>query len=212
MALLKKKQRACDSLSTSSADSDALSYGIDELCELLDDPSPAQRRLAARCLRDYNNASPLLVQRLEIETDLAVRQVIFDSLMLIGGEQTVILLIPLLKSEDANLRNNVIEVLQTLPAEVAPSIADLLTDEDSDVRIFAIDVLRELAHPKSPDWLWQVIKTDTHVNVIGTAIDRLAEIGRPEMIPDLKAVKQRFDCEGYIGFCVDVCLKRLSEV
>ncbi|MEM9102494.1 MAG: HEAT repeat domain-containing protein [Pseudomonadota bacterium] len=181
------------------------------LIELLQDENADERRHAARDLAQFPDSTQALADSLCNEKSLVVRQAIFDSLLSIGGKDVVDLLIPHLKSEDANLRNGVIEVLQGFPQEVAPRIASLLNDPDSDVRIFAVDVLQLLAHPKAPDWLLEVIRDEEHVNVIGAAVDRLAEMGQPHMIPDLERLKERFSDVPYICFSVDVCLKRLSE-
>jgi HEAT repeat protein len=133
------------------------------------------------------------------------------SLQCIGGHRVLEGLLPFLRSENAALRNGVIEILQGMPEEIGEYIKDLLHDHDSDVRIFAIDILQTLAHPDSPNWLIDVILHDKHINVVATAIDRLTEIGTPEMLPAISAVKARFPGEPYIEFVVNLAVKRLTE-
>jgi len=171
-----------------------------------------QRRWAARDLTDYPGIENTLLEAIKTETEHVVRESIFASLQQIGGESVVSGLIDILRSEDAELRNAAIEVLQTMPKGVALHIVELLNDRDSDVRIFAIDILQVLAHPQTPEWLLSVLKDETHINVIATAVDRLAEVGTIDMIKDLEAIKQRFPDEAYLAFAVDTAIRRIKGV
>jgi len=210
MALL-KKAKSIPSIASNEQQC-RRSHPRDEatLIEFLNHDDPQERRYAARDLNAFPEAIDALCDCVTTESELIVSQAIFDTLSAIGGERVVERLMPMLKSEDAALRNGVIEVLQGFPQEVAPRIASLLNDPDSDVRIFAIDVLQILAHPEAPGWLLEVIRDEEHINVVGTALDRLAEIGTPEMLPDLQAVKLRFSGEAYISFSADICIQRLT--
>jgi len=183
----------------------------DGLVEELGSSNPAERRWAARDLVDYPKAVEVLLATLPNEPEHPVREAIFDSLQHIGGETVVSGLIPLLRVEDAELRNGAIEVLQSMPEGVALHIIELLNDQDSDVRIFAVDILQVLAHPQTPEWLLSVLKDETHVNVVATAVDRLAEVGTLEMLPELEAIKQRFPEEAYIAFAVNTAIRRIKE-
>ena len=119
-------------------------------------------------------------------------------------------LIPLLRSEDALLRNKTTEVLQQLPEPLAPYIADLLTDKDADVRILTINILANLKHSDTPKWLQQIIERDTHVNVCATAVDLLAELGTLATIPALEDLVHRFPDEPFIDFAVATAIKRIQ--
>ena len=116
---------------------------------------------------------------------------------------------PLLGSEDANLRNGAIEALQQMPDEVAPHVEAMLADPDSDVRIFAVDVLSALPHPMVPEWLRRVVTLDPHVNVCAAALDALAEAGQPEVIPALEELADRFSDVAFIQFAVDAAIRRI---
>ena len=109
-------------------------------------------------------------------------------------------------------RDLAIEVLQSMPHEIADHIEALLSHDNSDVRIFAIDVLRVLAHPRQPEWLVKVLREDNHVNVVGSAIDLLAEVGSPEVVPELETVEKKFSEYKFIHFAVKMAKTRiLSE-
>lgn len=119
-------------------------------------------------------------------------------------------LLPCLRSEDAALRNGVIEALQRMPDALVPHIRPLLEDEDSDVRIFAVNVLGALAHPQAPRWLEAVLRCDPHVNVCAAAVEGLAELGDAASVPALGALPARFPAEPFIAFAVQAALARIG--
>jgi HEAT repeat protein len=168
------------------------------------------RRWAARDLAAFDEGVSALVSQLEHEQSHVVRDAIFLSLQKIGNQDVVRQLIPFLSEEDAELRNSTIEVLQLIPEQIEAHIISLLNHQDSDVRIFAIDILQVLAHAKTPEWLLSVLKDETHVNVIAAAIDRLAEVGTAEMIPDIENVQSRFSDEQYLQFACSTALRRIK--
>lgn len=168
------------------------------------------RRWAARDLAAHPEAAAALVGQLRSEPENSVRQVILTSLTQIGNDTAIQGLIDCLYLEDAMLRNAAIEVLKELPEQVAPFMGKLLQDPDPDVRIFAVDVLESLRHPRVEDWLIEVISQDPHVNVCATAVDLLGEVGSAQAKAALIALKQRFADEPYIQFASDLALKRIG--
>jgi len=177
----------------------------------LSDADPAARRWAARDLLECPDASQALVDRLQNEEDNSVRDVILTVLAGLGDETAIQGLVECLRSEDAALRNEVIEVMKQLPDEVAPVILLLLKDPDSDVRIFAVNILESLRHPNVEEWLVEVIEQDPHINVCGSALDLLGEVGTEHSLEALHRLKQRFSTEPYIQFAADLALKRIGK-
>lgn len=184
---------------------------FENLKEQLSSEVATERRWAARDLAQYNEASKILLERLEKEKDISVREVILSSLLAIKDDITVKGLIELLKSEDAHLRNQVIETLKEMPEEVSPHIEKLLNSEEPDLRIFAINIIESLRHPKVLKWLKQVIENDDNVNVCSTALDLISEVGTEEFISSIERVKERFKDEPYIQFVADLALRRINE-
>jgi HEAT repeat protein len=180
------------------------------LIEQLKDPDTSVRRWAARDLAIHPHAIPALCEHLGIEGDRSVREVIFTTLGCLGGEDVVEGLVPLLRSEDANLRNGAIEVLSELPEELAPHIEELLRDADADVRIFTLNLLNDLKHPDVGRWLSQVLQHDPHVNVVAAALEVLAEVGTPHALPALVLARQRFPDDVFIGFAADLAQQRIE--
>lgn len=187
-------------------------YTLEQLLQALQHDEASCRRQAARDLVAYPAASAALFNQLAQEQDTSVREVIFTSLTRIGNEEAVAGLITCLRSEDAMLRNEAIEAMKQLPQEMAPIMSQLLHDPDSDVRIFAVNVLESLCHPEVENWLIEVISQDCHVNVCATAVDLLGEVGSTRAHDALQALKQRFAGEPYIQFAADIALKRIAHV
>lgn len=167
------------------------------------------RRQAARALAEMPTAVPALCAHLAHEPNLSVRSIILTGLIVHKSPSVVAGLLPMLDSEDANLRNGAIEALQQMPDEVAPHVESMLADPDSDLRIFAINVLAALPHTKVPEWLRRVVASDPHVNVCAAALDALAEVGEPDAIPYLEDLAERFSDVVFIRFAVDATIRRI---
>lgn len=177
----------------------------------LESSNPTARRWAARDLTDCPDASVALVQRLQHEDDVSVREVILTALTALGDETAVAGLVNCLKSEDAALRNEAIEAMKQLPDAVAPIMRGLLADASTDVRIFAVNILESLRHPEVESWLISVIDNDPQLNVCATAVDLLGEVGSIAARQPLQRLKARFADEPYIQFAADVALQRINE-
>ncbi|WP_457571851.1 HEAT repeat domain-containing protein [Desulfovulcanus sp.] len=173
---------------------------------------PQQRRWAARDLLQFKEKSiEPLCQRLELEDDPSVQEVILDILQIINQEPAAELLIPFLSSQDAGLRNKVIETLQAMPDLMEKHVEKLLQNSDPDIRIFALNILQSLKHEHVPQWLLLTAMHDDHINVVATALDGLTEVATPEMIEDLKSVAARFPDDDYIQFIVNDIVQSLQE-
>jgi HEAT repeat protein len=210
MALIKKP--------LSSPPSAGAEMRVDQLAEELAHDDPARRKsavqhfaaqhFAAQHPAAQSDATELLGRRLAIEANGTVRAAILTALIKINSASAAAVLIPYLRSEDVALRNDVITALQQMPEPIAPFIPELLRDDDHDIRIFAVNIISLLRHAQAPEWLLGVIQTDPQVNVCCTAIDALAEIGTPEMLPSIRNAAQRFD-NSYIRFAADVAIRRI---
>lgn len=183
---------------------------LDGLESQLQSGDAEQRRWAARDLAEHPASATALGEALLHERDSSVRQAVFTSLSRIGTEAAVNALLPLLRSEDAELRNGAIESLTSLPKVVGPRIAALLQDSDPDVRIFTVNLLGELRHEQVRPWLLQVLQHDAAVNVAAAAIEVLAEVGTPADAEALRAVSRRFPADPFIDFAAEMALQRIQ--
>jgi len=184
---------------------------FDGLLTQLADADASVRRWAARDLAGHAQAATCLCHRLTEESDASVRAMLFTSAAQLGGGAVVDGMLPLLRSEDAALRNGAIEVLAGLPDAVAPRIDALLQDGDSDVRIFTVNLLGNLPHAKVPQWLGQVLRSELEPNVIGAAVEVLAEVGGHEVLEDLRSARIRFVDDPFIVFAADLALERIES-
>jgi HEAT repeat protein len=184
----------------------------EELVAALEDSDATVRRYAAQNIRSCLDAAAALVSRLKREKNTAVREAILNTLLRLHDPLIGRGLADCLRSEDAALRNDVIEVFRQLGDEVAPILRPLLVDFDPDVRIFVVNILNSERHSDVERWLIEVIERDTHLNVCATAVDLLCEVGTEAAINPLRHLKARFAHEPYIQFAADLALKRIREI
>lgn len=210
MALIKPSQPEPTDSSVST-DHQRPDRDCEVLYQQLQDPRAETRRWAARDLQDCPNSSPAIVERLLIEEDQSVREIMLTTLVRIGDAAAVAGLVQCLRSEEAALRSEAIEALKQLPQAIAPIMRQLLNDASSDVRIFAVNVLETLRHPEVETWLTEVIVRDPHVNVCATAVDLLGEVGSPAALEPLQQLKTRFTQDPYIQFAANLAIKRITE-
>jgi len=182
-----------------------------KLVTALEDADAAGRRQAARDLASYSDAAIALMNRLKREEDRAVREIILNSLVSLNDPLAISGLVECLRSEDAALRNEVIEAFKQLGNNVDPVLQSLLSDPDPDVRIFVVNILDSVRHSEAESWLIEVIEQDSHVNVCATAVDLLCGAGTEESVDALVRLKARFASEAYIQFAADLALKRIRE-
>ena len=116
----------------------------------LDSPDAESRWTAARALAGQADAVPALAAALSREPTPRVREALMTALIRIGDAASIEVILPYLRSQDAALRAAAIEALQALPDAIAPFMAPLLSDSDSDVRLLATELARNMEAPKPP--------------------------------------------------------------
>jgi len=205
MALVKSNQTALEQIQEGSA---RASRAV--LFMQLSGSDPDLRRTAAMELAGDIEAVSELLAQLADEENYPVRQAIVSSLAAIGGSSVVEGVLGYLRSDDASLRNDVIDLLKDQPDAIAPHMPSLLADPDPDVRIFAVNILESLKHPKVVDWLIAVIETDRHINVCATAVDLIGEVGDARARVPLARLEERFADEPFITFAVASALDKIA--
>ena len=181
----------------------------DNLDSALLSPDLEVRRTAIRAAVQRDDMAPLLAH-LSHEPDQSVREVILNSVVRRQDVTQVPPLMDLLRSEDAPLRNAVIEALQMMGDATLPEIERRLGDPDVDVRIFCVNILQAIRVSSVPDIALRVAMTDQDVNVCVAAVDILAELGRPDMAEALGAVAARFPQHPFLAFAVRAALRRVG--
>lgn len=169
----------------------------------------AMRWRAARALSGEAAATAQLLSRLRLEGDRNVRTALFSSLVAIGGTRTAALVASLLRSDDPGLRNGAIEALKQFHTAAAPAVDALLAEEDSDLRLLAIEVTRAWPGRLAVPRLLQVIEHDPNVNVCAAAVDVATELGTPELLGALLRLRRRFAGEPFMVFAIDIARGRI---
>jgi HEAT repeat protein len=164
---------------------------------------------AARALAGSAEAVPALAGALAEETVPRVREAIMTALMRIGDEASVKALLPYLRSEDAGQRAAAIEALQTMPDAISPFMTSLLADGDSDVRLLATELTRNMRAPEATQLLSDLLEREHQPNVCAAAVEVLAEVGTRDAVPALRNCAKRFAETPFLPFAVSVAIGRI---
>ena len=160
------------------------------------------RRWAIRDLSGQELAHEAFIAQLYTEDDPSVIEALFSELSHNIKSTDATHLIGMLKSEKVQLRNGAIEFMQQHPKLFAENVSALLQDDDPDTRIFCADIIGVVAHPEALNWLHHIALHDENENVVGTALDKLAELSDASSMDILETVSARFPTHGYIQFVV----------
>jgi HEAT repeat protein len=176
----------------------------------LDSPDAEGRWTSARALAGQAEAVPALAAALGRETVPRVREAIMTALMRTGDAASVEAILPYLRSQDAGLRAMAIEALQALPSAIAPFMAPLFSDPDSDVRLLATELARNMDAPDATRLLCELIESEEHPNVCAAAVDVLTEVGTPQALPVLEKCAARFSATPFLPFAISMAIARIS--
>lgn len=177
----------------------------------LDSETPADRQSAIRSLEGNAQALPALAARLAIETEAPIREKLALVLSRAEGAEIPSLLLPHLRSQDAELRSLVAEILSHHPASIVPRLPDLLADDDPAFRIHILTIAKMLPVAGLGELLAGVLLHDPDVNVVAAALelvhDRQSELhfGDPQHLAD--QLGKRFPDQSFITFAVNRILK-----
>uniref|UniRef100_A0A7C4AIG0 HEAT repeat domain-containing protein n=1 Tax=Thermodesulfovibrio aggregans TaxID=86166 RepID=A0A7C4AIG0_9BACT len=163
------------------------------ILKLLNDPEPSERRKAAEELAqaDERAVYPLIKALKDSNTavqEAATQSLIYiglkDNLMLNSGEFVTYMVIPILREEEAYLRNTAILIIKEIGHKAPHLIIHLLKDKDPDIRKFALDLLSEIKRGFNPSVILPLLK-DKNSNVRASAARVIGEHGYREGIPAL---------------------------
>lgn len=177
----------------------------------LDSADAESRWTAARALGSDVDAVPALAAALGREAVPRVREAIMTALMRIGNAASVEAILPYLRAQDAGVRGDAIEALQALPDAIAPFMAPLLNDRDSDVRLLATELARNMKASEATRLLCGLIEREQHPNVCAAAIDVLMEVGTAQALPALEKCAERFAATPFLPFAISLAIARISR-
>ncbi|MEF2144397.1 MAG: HEAT repeat domain-containing protein [Desulfovibrionaceae bacterium] len=152
-----------------------------ELLERLQNTDKAEVREAAFQAgeRQCVEAVPCLAGLL-VDSNVGVQEAADSALRKIGGPEVVEVVIPLLRSERAPVRNLAMDILREVGVQHLNALIELLQDDDTDVRIFAADILGATGSVQAVEPLGRAVLRDPEVNVRYQAAVSLGELGSSE--------------------------------
>jgi HEAT repeat protein len=170
-----------------------------------------ERWAAVRAAAERPDGVARLAAALPGERDPRVREAIFTGLARAATAESAEAVIPHLRSDEASLRTAAVDALRAMPAATRPYIAGLLADRDADVRVLSCELARDLPEDEANRLLGDLLERETGKNVVAAAVEVLAEIGRPEVLPALAGCAERFAGDGFLVFSIKVAADRIGR-
>lgn len=169
-----------------------------EIDSYMSSADSSDRRRAASMLADIGDDAAVgkLVTLIQ-DSNGGVRDAAQSALTFIGGRTAVEKLVPLLKTTDVRIRNTAIDILRNI-GEEGLEILYKASRQDSEARLFVLDILGSIGNPTSLDILVEGLK-DRDPNVRNAAVISLGMLGDPAAFDHLKAM---IDDEEWVRFSV----------
>lgn len=139
---------------------------------------------------------------------LGIQEAADSSLRKIGGKETVRAVLPLLRSDDAPVRNLSMDILREVGSQDMPSLIELIHDDDPDIRIFVADILGSTTNVLAVEPLCEALLKDPEVNVRYQAAVSLGELGKPEAAPCLN---KAMEDEEWVQYSVIEALTKIGH-
>jgi HEAT repeat protein len=172
--------------------------------------NPEERWAAARAAAEVAGSAGALARALRTENDPRVREAMFTSLARIGTPESGSQLLPLLRSDDAQLRTGALDALRMMAGALQEMLPQLLKDPDPDVRILSSVLARSLPGDEATTLLCVLLAAEQQINVCAAAIEVLAEVGTPAALPVLAECAQRFRNAPFLGFAITTATDRIN--
>ncbi len=153
------------------------------------------------------DAVPLLVELLK-SSNIGVQESADNAIRKIGGKEAVTGVIPLLRSDEAPVRNGAMDILRALGVQDLQSLIALLKDEDVDIRIFIADILGSAGNVMAVAPLCEALLKDPEVNVRYQAAVSLGNLGLPEAA---KCLNQAMRDEEWVQYSVIEALAKIGH-
>ena len=180
---------------------------IQQILENLQNDDADILRSAAFAAGDLGLAESLdLLCKGIASTNMGVLEAAEYALRKIRGSRTIKSLLPLLRSEEAPLRNIAIDILREIGVDDLSALSPLLHDNDCDVRIFISDILGSTKSREAVAPLCDSLLKDPEVNVRYQAAVSLGNLAFPEAVDCLK---QAMMDEEWVQFAVVEALTKI---
>ena len=152
-------------------------------------------------------AIPLLCSLVK-SSNIGIQEAAEYALRKIRGPQVVAALLPLLRSDEAPVRNVAMDILREIGSDSIESMQPYLQDEDPDLRIFITDILGYSPTHQAVLRLSKALLKDPEVNVRYQAAVSLGNLAFPEAVP---ALCQAMHDEEWVQFAVVEALAKIKD-
>jgi HEAT repeat protein len=169
------------------------------------------RWAAARSAGEFPEGISILRDALSRETSPRVREAIFTSLARIRTSESAEAVLPYLGSDDASLRAGALDALRAMPTAIAPHLSRVLKDRDPDIRLLACELVRNQPAGDANRLLADLLATESEANVCAAAVEVLAEVGGPELLPLLAQCAARFPNDPFLAFAIQLASERIGQ-
>ncbi len=150
---------------------------------------------------------PLLAGLLRSK-NVGIQEAAEIALRKIGGASTVRSVLPLLRSDEAPVRNVAMDILRTVGDQDFESLVTILRDDDPDIRIFAADILGSTRNILAVAPLCDALLKDPEVNVRYQAAVSLGDLAFHEGAPCLN---RALEDEEWVQFAVIEALAKIKD-
>lgn len=178
-----------------------------------DDTTCIQRLGTANNLDDDDRAAA--IERLKATDSTRLQQVLLNHMVPSIRDAEVLELLTELRSDNAGLRNQIIDGLGRTPPD-APGrallehqVQALMVDPDTDTRILAVNLAQAMQTESLLPALERVLKEEETLNVVAAALDAVATLGGPDQADTVRLVARRFESDAFIRFSVEQVLAAL---
>jgi HEAT repeat protein len=175
----------------------------------LENGTADERWAAARLVSELPGGVAALAKAIGIERDRRVREAILTSLARTGSHEGIEALLPLVRSDDAQLRTGALDALHAIKDAVRRYLPQLLRDRDADVRLLACELARNLPSDEATRLLCELLDVEQEANVCGAAVEVLAEVGSPAALPSLARCAERFRGTPFLDFSIEATADRI---
>lgn len=184
-------------------------YGADQILDALQSGDNEDARSAAFAAGDaqLEEAVPLLCVRIKSE-NIGVQEAAEYALRKIRGPKTISAILPLLASDEAPVRNVVMDILREIGVDGIEIMQPYLRGEDADLRIFIADILGYCRSFQSAMLLGDALLKDPEVNVRYQAAVSLGNLAFPESVNSLR---QAMHDEEWVQFAVVEALAKIND-
>ena len=182
---------------------------LEAVLAALTNGTPDERWAAARAASELPASTGALGEALSRESNPRVREAMFTSLARMGTAQSVELILPFLRSQEAHMRTAALDALRAAKSAAWPYLPQLLEDADGDVRLLACELVRGVPGEEATRMLCRMLDAELDPNVCASAVEVLSEVGGAQALPVLARCEERFRATPFLAYSIKIAADRI---